>query len=496
VKPGEEDTKAHELVIIRRRGGGEEGGHHGGVWKIAYADFMTAMMAFFLVMWLINSTDQKVLTQVANYFNPMRLTDSTPHERGLNSVESGEQGKQGKQTSVGDPKEKANPKTKDKIKTKDRTTSDSAPADNGEGVAKGEADEKGEGTGKGDGAQTADGKEAATQAKARFTEQALFSDPYGILARIAAEAAAEAPPATKEGTGSGGELYRDPFDPGVQPTGKRTTAPFAKTKPADPNDPVVPPALGEPPAPAMDSKEIAKKMPSMGPQPAQPAPEAPTVGGEGKKLDEKKLDDRMQGERKQAEGKQDESATPPPEAAPPGEKAPDQVASAEAAKAARQAALEKATQAEAAKIEADIVKVARQLSGTLPNIDVTTNDDGVLISLTDDYDFGMFAIGSAEPRPAMVVIMEKIAKVLQQFQDPLIIRGHTDGRPYRSGSYDNWRLSTARAHMAYYMLVRGGIDDKRFERVEGYADHSLRVPNDAGAAQNRRIEILLRRPKP
>ena len=42
---------------------------------------MTAMMAFFLVMWLINSTDQKVLTQVANYFNPMRLTDSTPHER-------------------------------------------------------------------------------------------------------------------------------------------------------------------------------------------------------------------------------------------------------------------------------------------------------------------------------------------------------------------------------------------------------------------------------
>ena len=75
MKPGEEDTKAHELVIIRRRSGGEEGGHHGGVWKIAYADFMTAMMAFFLVMWLINSTDQKVLTQVANYFNPMRLTD-------------------------------------------------------------------------------------------------------------------------------------------------------------------------------------------------------------------------------------------------------------------------------------------------------------------------------------------------------------------------------------------------------------------------------------
>jgi chemotaxis protein MotB len=50
--------------------------------------------------------------------------------------------------------------------------------------------------------------------------------------------------------------------------------------------------------------------------------------------------------------------------------------------------------------------------------------------------------------------------------------------------------------MAYYMLVRGGVDEKRFERVEGYADRSLRVPADPEAAQNRRIELLLRKPKP
>ena len=52
------------------------------MWKIAYADFMTAMMAFFLVMWLINSTDKKTLTQVATYFNPMRLTDKRPTPKG------------------------------------------------------------------------------------------------------------------------------------------------------------------------------------------------------------------------------------------------------------------------------------------------------------------------------------------------------------------------------------------------------------------------------
>jgi chemotaxis protein MotB len=89
-----EESKAHELVIIRRRLGEGDDKHHGGVWKIAYADFMTAMMAFFLVMWLINSTDKKTLTQVATYFNPMRLTDKRPTPKGLNEADLND-GRQG-----------------------------------------------------------------------------------------------------------------------------------------------------------------------------------------------------------------------------------------------------------------------------------------------------------------------------------------------------------------------------------------------------------------
>jgi chemotaxis protein MotB len=108
----------------------------------------------------------------------------------------------------------------------------------------------------------------------------------------------------------------------------------------------------------------------------------------------------------------------------------------------------------------------------------------------------MFAIASAEPRPAMVVLMEKLGRVIAGYPEPLVVRGHTDGRPYKGGNYDNWRLSSARAHMAYYMLVRGGVDEKRFERIEGHADRNLKVPDDPEAAQNRRIEILLRKPKP
>jgi chemotaxis protein MotB len=47
-----------------------EGGHHGGAWKVAYADFVTAMMAFFLLMWLLNATTEEQRSGIADYFDP------------------------------------------------------------------------------------------------------------------------------------------------------------------------------------------------------------------------------------------------------------------------------------------------------------------------------------------------------------------------------------------------------------------------------------------
>jgi chemotaxis protein MotB len=53
------------IIIIKRKGG--HGGHHGGAWKVAYADFVTAMMALFIVLWLLSS-DEKVKKAVGGYF--------------------------------------------------------------------------------------------------------------------------------------------------------------------------------------------------------------------------------------------------------------------------------------------------------------------------------------------------------------------------------------------------------------------------------------------
>jgi len=66
--------KEEKKIVIKRVSGGHGGGHHGGGWKIAYADFMTAMMAFFLVMWLLSISSPKQREGIAEHFRmPLKV---------------------------------------------------------------------------------------------------------------------------------------------------------------------------------------------------------------------------------------------------------------------------------------------------------------------------------------------------------------------------------------------------------------------------------------
>lgn len=58
------------VIIIKRKKIIAGGGHHGGAWKVAYADFVTAMMAFFMLMWLLNATTESQRKGIADYFSP------------------------------------------------------------------------------------------------------------------------------------------------------------------------------------------------------------------------------------------------------------------------------------------------------------------------------------------------------------------------------------------------------------------------------------------
>ncbi len=76
--------KTRPIIILKKKGG--HGGHHGGAWKVAYADFVTAMMALFIVLWLLNSSKQ-VQEAVGGYFKD---PTGTSKKVGSNMIGAGE----------------------------------------------------------------------------------------------------------------------------------------------------------------------------------------------------------------------------------------------------------------------------------------------------------------------------------------------------------------------------------------------------------------------
>ena len=100
-------------LIVKRVKKVVGGGHHGGAWKIAYADFVTAMMAFFLLMWLLGSTTQGDLKGIADYFaSPLKMTMSGGSGTGESNsvIQSG--GGQDLSRVAGNVKKGSNPEDK------------------------------------------------------------------------------------------------------------------------------------------------------------------------------------------------------------------------------------------------------------------------------------------------------------------------------------------------------------------------------------------------
>ncbi|WP_018234808.1 MotB family protein [Ensifer sp. BR816] len=390
-------TGKNEIIIVKRSGDGHDG-HHGGGWKIAYADFMTAMMAFFLVMWLINAANEETKAAIASYFNPVQLTDQKPAEKGLKNPAKDAQGEETQQRSKAD----------------------------------------GEQAKSGGSAKTGDQMTATSGEETKYSDADFFENPYSVLSEIAKEVGQQANISVKgEGgaaqsgpaTGAdGGEAYRDPFDPDfwtkqveVQDAGNAAESEVA----------------------AAEKHAVPEPGAGRNPAEAEKSPKAGEAAAEGEEALKENTEKQMA--EKDAE--------------------------------ALKAEIEKAIGGEAGRL--------------LEGLVVTPSEGGLLVTISEQTDAPMFAVGSAVPEKDLVLAMEKIGKLLAERQGAVAIRGHTDGRPFKDGTYDNWRLSAARAQSAYYMLVRGGLKEERVNQISGFADRRLQVPNDPYAAGNRRIEILL-----
>lgn len=78
-----------KIIIVKKIIDAGHGGHHGGAWKVAYADFVTAMMAFFLLMWLLGATTEKQRKALADYFAPT-LVEFKQNSAGSNGLFGGD----------------------------------------------------------------------------------------------------------------------------------------------------------------------------------------------------------------------------------------------------------------------------------------------------------------------------------------------------------------------------------------------------------------------
>ncbi|MBC7313203.1 MAG: MotB family protein, partial [Rhizobium sp.] len=309
----------------------------------------------------------------------------------------------------------------------------------------------------GSAAATGEDQTATSGDQANYSEADFFENPYSVLAEIAQEVGQQANVSAKgEGgaadsgpsTGAeGGEAYRDPFDPDFWTQQVQTVQ-------GEPGKQETPPATVENLDPSAAEQEVALAVPGEKPeQPADPDTEAANA------------------EKNQAG---DETSSKTDVASEP--------------KTAEGQTVEQAAESLKAEIEKEIGGVSGKLAEGLI---VSPAEGGLLVTISDQSEAPMFNVGSAVPRKELVVAMERIGKLLQGREGPIVIRGHTDGRQFKGTENDNWRLSMARAHSAYYMLVRGGLSEGRVKQVSGFADRRLQVPDDPLADANRRIEILI-----
>ncbi|MGA3303689.1 MAG: flagellar motor protein MotB [Methylovirgula sp.] len=493
------EDKPHELLIIRRVRDHGDGGH-GGAWKIAFADFMTAMMALFLVLWLISATNEKTKASLARYFNPVKLVDMTVQKRGLH-----------------DPQERA---PEDVIP--DRPQNEKHP---GKPISNetGPKHDKESGSG------------GPAEFQPTHSEAALFRDPYAVLAEIAGTGSSVNPSDKIEHPNVGAAAnFQDPFQAGAPVLPQQTPSPPPQPQQSGSDQLGLGAGSDTGAANSSVSDQDAANLSTSDQNPAKPADQygaAPSGAAQNQAAliaaqNPAKSDANSNGAKNQAASSDGAKQNPAKIAATQpnasdttksemvqadstkSDTANTNVADTDAANTnaatktdANQQKMAQTTANPAKQPSAEELKLARlqnELKGMLgdaapaPGIQVKPTPQGIVISLTDGFNYAMFAIGSAEPAPRTVQIMAKVAQFLEKEKGDIVISGHTDGRRYKSRNYDNWRLSEARAQMALYMLVRGGLQENRIIKIEGAADHELKVPTDPMAAENRRIEILLR----
>ena len=138
------------------------------------------------------------------------------------------------------------------------------------------------------------------------------------------------------------------------------------------------------------------------------------------------------------------------------------------------------------------LETSERLRRLMRQVRMVDTTEGIRIDLVDDADFSMFVLGTTVLTQDAAALLGAIAGAVGPEPGELTIRGHTDALPWKSGaSANNWSLSAGRAEATRQALMRSGIGERRFRRIEGVADRELLIADDPQDPRNRRISILL-----
>ena len=144
------------------------------------------------------------------------------------------------------------------------------------------------------------------------------------------------------------------------------------------------------------------------------------------------------------------------------------------------------------KVLSDKMNQSPELKQLKTHVRFSETIEGLRIDLVDEADFSMFALATAELAPQARTLVAEVSRVIAAVPNEVIIRGHTDARPYAPGqAMNNWTLSTSRAEATRAALVRAGLGLNRFARIEGVADREPYIRKDPLDPRNRRMSVVL-----
>ena len=476
------------VIIIKKVKKSHGGAHHGGNWKVAYADFMTAMMVCFLLLWLLNSVTEEQMAGIANYFSPTALSYTMSGAGGMFGGQSmlspgamkNSRSEAGVTVSLmplneneipdieGMPAEKKGTLEEDDILDEPGALGKSKDAYNEE---------------------SADGEKAENQLYSRNLLKVDVLDDESaseILQRLEQQGFAEADLAA--------ELISN----------------FKSDQ--------------------ISGQELAEELEDML---AEQGLEGSDAGADLLELVEQQTlanagifeDLRLELEREGFEdvGLAAELIEKYRRQELTGEEASEEMrrlleqqglgdtdAGDELLEILKQQLLEEARisdqqfkeheQREFERAEASLRRAIEQnpaLKEFAENLIVDMTPQGMRIQIADAEKRSMFPSGSAEMYDYTSELLGQIMKAIEALPNDIALIGHTDATPYRrDNGYSNWELSTDRANSSRRALIDAGLDEKRIVRVVGMAAQEPLNVEDPLSAENRRISVLILRIAP